>query len=320
MCISGIGELVEFVVLDFETASFSRTSPVEIGLVRFSKGVPVAEFSSLIKPPRGEQFDPMSISLHGITRDDVQDAPEFIDIYENVLSFIGSSLVVAHNASFDLAVLFSTAAHYGLPMPKLTKSLCTKELARKQLPTLKDTLEDACNFFSIENTQAHRAISDCVATGYLAISISEYINQDLDKFAIDVKLNLSTKTALLTQSPARKLPEKALRKSEAKAIAQTLEKTSEIQPLQGQEVILSGTFRNFGKQEGQMLVLKAGGSTGDNLSKKTAFLVSSDPKANNSKHKKARELQAKGSKVEIIDEDRFLELLGQIWVKHQSKS
>lgn len=305
---------VEFVVMDFETASLSRTSAIEIGLVRFVDGLPKEQYTSLINPPKGEKFHPDAVKLHGITASAVKQSPEFPSIYGELLSFIDDAVVVGHNVQFDLEVLFSSAAYYGLPEPRLKKHICTKILSQKHLSIKPNTLESSCEFFSITNPQAHRAISDCVATGFLAIAIADYVGKDLSQFVKRISEAERTKFSMLVQAvPKRRMPEKALRKAEAREISLSLETQSQVQPLKGLEVILSGTFQSFGKQEGQMLVLAAGGTTGDNLNKKTAYLVSSDLNSTNNKHKKALELQAKGSGIKIISESQFIELLGPIW-------
>jgi DNA polymerase-3 subunit epsilon len=305
---------VEFVVMDFETASLSRTSAVEVGLVRFVDGQPREQYTTLINPPKGEKFHPDAVKLHGITASTVKQSPNFPLIYEDLLDFIGDAVVVGHNVQFDLEVLFSSAAYYGLPKPKLKNRLCTKSLSQKHLSIEPNTLGASCEFFSIKNPQAHRAISDCVATGFLAIAIAEYVGKDLSQFVKRISQAERTKLSMLIQAaPKRRMPEKALRKGEAREISMSLGADSEDKPLRGLEVILSGTFQNFGKQEGQMLVLTAGGTTGDNLSKKTAYLVSSDLTSTNNKHKKALELQSKGSGIKIISESQFIELLGPIW-------
>ena len=300
--------------MDFETASLSRTSAVEVGLVRFVDGHPKEQYTTLINPPKGEKFHPDAVKLHGITANTVKQSPNFPLIYEDLLDFIGDAVVVGHNVQFDLEVLFSSAAYYGLPKPKLKNRLCTKSLSQKHLSIEPNTLGASCEFFSIKNPQAHRAISDCVATGFLAIAIAEYVGKDLSQFVKRISQAERTKLSMLIQAaPKRRMPEKALRKGEAREISMSLGADSEDKPLRGLEVILSGTFQNFGKQEGQMLVLTAGGTTGDNLSKKTAYLVSSDLTSTNNKHKKALELQSKGSGIKIISESQFIELLGPIW-------
>ena len=300
--------------MDFETASLSRTSAIEIGLVRFVDGLPKEQYTSLINPPKGEKFHPDAVKLHGITASAVKQSPEFPSIYGELLAFIDDAVVVGHNVQFDLEVLFSSAAYYGLPKPRLKKHICTKILSQKHLSIKPNTLESSCEFFSITNPQAHRAISDCVATGFLAIAIADYVGKDLSQFVKRISEAERTKFSMLVQAaPKRRMPEKALRKAEAREISLSLDTQSQIHPLKGLEVILSGTFQNFGKQEGQMLVLAAAGTTGDNLSKKTAYLVSSHLNSTNNKHKKALELQAKGSGIKIISESQFIELLGPIW-------
>ena len=91
------------------------------------------------------------------------------DFYE----FIGDGIIVAHNASFDMGFLYegyrrSGIDHFTHPV------IDTLELARFLHPEFKThRLGTLTKKFNIELTQAHRAIFDCEATGYLLASFIE---------------------------------------------------------------------------------------------------------------------------------------------------
>lgn len=301
--------------LDFETAGLSRTSAVEIGLVKYVAGEPVKEFSTLLRPPDGTEFDEKAVKLHSITEDDVIFSPTFPEIFAQVVDFLEGSVVVGHNVTFDLQVLFSTLAYYELKPPSMQGFICTQRLSGKFLPLKQKTLEAACGYFSITNARAHRAKEDCLATGSLALALAGYLGKDVSDFVepIPARVWLANKSDGSRSTRATKVPEKALRKAEAASMSSSLVSGEASHPLFGKEVILSGIFNSFSKKQGQILVLKAGGSTGDNLSRKTAFLVSSDTSSNNAKHRKARELQLQGFPLQIITELEFVELLGSVW-------
>lgn len=122
---------VDFVAIDFETANSFRGSPCAVGLARVRDGVVVETASSLMRPPSGyDHFDPWNIRIHGITPDQVKDAPVFADLWPSVLDFVGEDTVVAHNASFDLGVIREACTASGLPWPTM-RYACTLLLARK---------------------------------------------------------------------------------------------------------------------------------------------------------------------------------------------
>ena len=99
----------DFIAIDFETAVYARSSAISIGLVKFRNYQPVDTFYSLIRPPK-LYIRPNFTDIHGLTVDDVIDAPDFKQIWKkDILDFLegvhtGMPLA-AHNASFDMGVL-----------------------------------------------------------------------------------------------------------------------------------------------------------------------------------------------------------------------
>ena len=120
------------VALDFETANERRDSACAVGLAWIEGGVVVRRQSRLIRP-RELRFSPGNIRVHGILPADVRHLPEFPDAMAEFLPDLSSGLILAHNAGFDLGVLRSSLAAYGLAVPPFA-SLCTLQVARKVFP------------------------------------------------------------------------------------------------------------------------------------------------------------------------------------------
>lgn len=118
--------------IDFETANERRDSPCAVGLAWIEGGRVVRRESRLIRPAE-MRFSPGNIRVHGIRPRDVADAPSFPEAMAPFLPEIAGSLVLAHNASFDVGVLAATLQAYGLPQPAYA-SLCTVQLARRHWP------------------------------------------------------------------------------------------------------------------------------------------------------------------------------------------
>lgn len=125
---------MNFVALDFETANECRNSPCSIGLVRVENGLVTDRYYTLIKP-EPLRFSSWNIKIHGITPQAVADAPAFDAIWHDVRSFIGTHVVAAHNASFDMSVLRHTLDQYGLPYPEIPY-FCTVVAAKRTFPDL----------------------------------------------------------------------------------------------------------------------------------------------------------------------------------------
>ncbi len=76
-----------------------------------------------------------------------------------------------------------------------------------------------------------------------------------------------------------------------------------IGPLAGVTVVITGSFEGFSREEGEVMVRRAGGKNGSSVSKKTGFVVAGEKAG--SKLKAAEELG-----VEVITETEFLQRVG----------
>jgi DNA polymerase-3 subunit epsilon len=156
-----------FVAIDFETAKYSPESACSIGLVKYQDGKEVDSYYSLIRPPV-LYIRPDFTDIHGLTVEDVKDAPPFSELWERcILPFIGESILAAHNASFDMRVLRAVLKWYDIPKPAL-RNFCTLALARHTWPELESHALTALaqNFGIIY--QAHNALDDARTCGTIA--------------------------------------------------------------------------------------------------------------------------------------------------------
>jgi len=123
-----------WIALDFETANEQRASVCAVGVARVFDGKVVERRSWLVRPP-AMRFNGINISIHGITAEDVVDAPLFDELWSEIKPILTSGTVIAHNAGFDMSVLRHTLEVYGIPFPPI-RYLCTVTLARAAWPAL----------------------------------------------------------------------------------------------------------------------------------------------------------------------------------------
>lgn len=121
---------MNFVALDFETATPERNSACEIGMCVVENAEIIETKTWLIKPPSFPYFNPHNINVHGITPNDVAKAPTFDEIWPEIEEILYGNMMIAHNAAFDAGVLRSCLEHYGIFKPK-NKYLCSVQLAKK---------------------------------------------------------------------------------------------------------------------------------------------------------------------------------------------
>jgi DNA polymerase-3 subunit epsilon len=163
---------MNFVTIDFETAKKSRESACAVGLVKFEKGKPVDTWYSLIRPPR-LYIRPDFTDIHGLTVDDVRNAPVFANLWDSAIRpFIGGLPLGAHNAPFDMSVLRAVLEWYKLPVPPL-KHFCTLAIARNTWPELEShALTSLGETFGI-TYEAHHALDDARTCGTIACMAAE---------------------------------------------------------------------------------------------------------------------------------------------------
>ena len=122
---------MKFTAIDFETANADRGSVCSVGLAIVENGKVVKCLHQLIRPVPS-YFDRFNIMIHGITEDDVVDAPTFAEYWPTLWSHVCGPLV-AHNASFDLSVIRKALDHAAATYPE-TDYFCTNVIAKLVWP------------------------------------------------------------------------------------------------------------------------------------------------------------------------------------------
>lgn len=172
---------MKFLALDFETANRYRDSPCALGVTLMDSGEITHQGYWLIKPYH-KQFEFGNIRVHGIKPRDVQDAPEFDQVWhEHLKPLLEDRFLVAHNASFDMYVLRDTLHSYGIEMPWL-EYLCSVQLSRKAWPGLSTySLGPLARHFGLQINH-HHAGSDAEACARLtAMAFKEYDVRDVSE-------------------------------------------------------------------------------------------------------------------------------------------
>jgi len=147
---------LEYVAFDVETTGlFKNDRIVEIGLVAFSDGKVLEEWSTLLNPMR----DIGKSNIHGVTSSMVSTAPLFEDVINDIFRMINGRILVAHNLAFDARMLiqeFNRADTQG----EIGKGFCTMIASRRLLPGVGDSLESTCAELGVPSLKAHSALGD----------------------------------------------------------------------------------------------------------------------------------------------------------------
>jgi len=161
--------MTRFAAIDFETANYRADSACAIGVAIVEHGRIVARLHERIRPPSREF---VFSYIHGLTWNDVKDAPRFDAVWEGITrELAGIAFLAAHNAPFDRAVLGACCETYGLEVPA-HPFVCTVRLARAQWHIRPTRLPDVCHYLGIK-LRHHEADSDAEACARIVIAAQE---------------------------------------------------------------------------------------------------------------------------------------------------
>lgn len=303
---------MNFVTIDFETATSQRDSPCEIGLTFVESGKILETKSWLIKPLDG-RFDFFNILVHGIRPEHVADKPEFNELWSEIRPLVENKFLIAHNASFDISVLRRTLEVYKLPFPTLYYS-CSYIFSKKVwvgLPAY--DLKTLCRINDID-FKHHRAGEDSEATAKLTLKAFEIAGVTSIE---DFPKKLNTTVGKLYNGGFR--PSETRRIHKAKDLTKIVgdpTKHNVESIFYGRTVVFTGTLSSMVRSNAQQIIADIGGILANSVTKDTDFLivgqqdyrvVGDDGMSN--KQEKAVKIIEKGSALEILSEEDFLKNL-----------
>ena len=151
------------VALDIETTGLSPLRGhriIEIGAIAIEGGYPAEKFCSLIRIDR--KIPLQTQRIHGITNEMLEGQPEADEVLPRFYDFLRDSIIVAHNARFDMEFLRHEFNHISLRLKN--KSVCTLKMSRKLYPKLPNhRLDTLYRYLFGEITtdiRRHRALDD----------------------------------------------------------------------------------------------------------------------------------------------------------------
>jgi DNA polymerase-3 subunit epsilon len=300
---------LDFVAIDFETANESRDSVCEIGLA-IVKGGKIVNNPSWLVRPRGNYYSEFNISIHGIRPEDTEDKPSFEQLWEEIRPLIDGQVLIAHNASFDMYVLWDVLDLYSLDYPDL-QTMCSCSLARRVYPGLWSySLGVVCDHLGISLENHHRAGDDAAACAEIAIKaftdsgISDF-SMILDKLRIIMGKMDSEKQ---TYTGHRSKPIKA------SEITGDPSKHNPDNLFYGKRVVFTGALSSTDRKSAMQIIADIGGIPEKSVTLRTDILVVGQQDFRivgedgmSTKQEKAMELIEKGHHIEIMPESDFME-------------
>ncbi|MFV9921283.1 MAG: DNA polymerase III subunit epsilon [Anaplasma ovis] len=174
------------IVLDTETTGLDAATGdriIEIGCVELVDFVMTGQvFHKYINPERDIPI--AATKIHGITTDMVRDMPRFAEIADQFLSFVQDSVLVIHNAGFDLKFIEMEMERVGKTRPD-NPIVDTLEVARRKFPGMPASLDALCKRFDISTSSRkfHGALKDATLLARVYVELCGGIQRSLG-FAI----------------------------------------------------------------------------------------------------------------------------------------
>lgn len=144
--------------VDVETPNHRNDCISSIGIINVDSDGVVTSKYFLVNPEA--PFDSFNIRLTKITPEMVSDQPNFSELWPMIERYFTNSLIVAHNALFDLNVIVSCLNRYGLDVPLMFYA-CTYRIARAlKIPSSSYKLNDLSSYYQIDLKNHHNAMDD----------------------------------------------------------------------------------------------------------------------------------------------------------------
>jgi len=161
--------------LDFETTGLSphRGDRVcEVALQRVVGGIVETSFTTLVDPQR--PLSAQSFAINQISAEQLANAPTFSAIAGSLRAALADSVIVAHNAPFDLEFLHTELALAG-QLPLLAPAIDTLVIARRLFPKRTSHSLAALTTALGRPPPSHRAMDDVLALRVVFDHMATYL-------------------------------------------------------------------------------------------------------------------------------------------------
>jgi DNA polymerase III subunit epsilon len=282
---------MNFLAIDVETANADYSSICQIGIAHVENGQIAYKWSTLVNPRA--YFDPFNVSIHGIRKEDVKDAPTFDKIYQELSERISNQITV-HHMPFDKTAISRAC---------IENKLCTidarwldsAKIARRtweQFAYKGYGLANLANFLRID-FEHHDALEDAITAAKVVIHACEKHQMSIEEWYKKISQPIQIFYGGSSIIHFEGNPEGSL---------------------YGETLVFTGTLSLL-RREAAKIASDIGCHVDDSITKCTTILVVGTQDEfklagyeKSSKHRKAEELIQKGFPIKILTEKDFIEM------------
>jgi DNA polymerase-3 subunit epsilon len=248
-------------------------------------------------PAPHDEFVEYNIKVHGIGPDAVATAPTFLELLPEIVEYVGSDIVCAHNARFDHAVLDAAAKAVGSTPPRF-RYLCTQTAAKRCLQLPRYSLPYVASALGVRLPDHHGPGGDSLAVALVVPALA-------------ARLNISDLEEMIAVTQAA--PSTASRSdSDQSQLGENLG-----HPLEGRVIVFTGTLSSMTRDQAHEECVHVGAHPGKTVTARTNVLVAGDQDPNrlvpgavlSQKAQDAFDRRENGQDIEVMTEYDFLQAL-----------
>jgi DNA polymerase III subunit epsilon len=165
------------IVLDTETTGLDPLRGdrlVEIGCIELLNSIPSGQtFHRYLNPQRDMPAE--AFAVHGLSAEYLADKPLFADVVDDFLAFLGDAPLIIHNAAFDAGFINAELDRCGRGAIARERLVDTLMLARRKFVGVRNSLDDLCARFGINNAKRikHGALLDAELLAEVYLELTE---------------------------------------------------------------------------------------------------------------------------------------------------
>lgn len=195
---------IAFVDLETSGVRSAYDRIIEIGILRVENNKIVRSYSTLLNPL--SYIPPEIEKITGITTKDVENAPVFSRVANEVLEILKDCVFVAHNVRFDYGFLKTEFMRENISFS--TRHFCTVRLSRSLFPKYKHhNLDALIERFDIECKNRHRALDDAKVLFEFFTKLQSTVDEKILEKAVSLALKKPSLPIELKNTDVSLLPE-----------------------------------------------------------------------------------------------------------------
>lgn len=297
---------MKFLVYDVETAQKSdRGSICSVGWVLLDNDRIIDQGYSLINP--NCSFSNVNTSVHGLTAKDVKDAPCFGDYWNDVLcQLMTSSVVLAHNASFDMYATEQALYSAGIEDPGIDY-IDTLHLFKIVVNAESYKLSELTASIGYEY-QAHNSLEDALALTHLLFRVRDLGGFD-DLATMVIRASVPCENTQTNNYEPHDIKPSRSFKSHCRDVEMAASGV-----FSGLRFCITGDLPGYERADLERMILENGGKPMSAVSGKTDYLLVCEQvdipyDKMTGKHRQATDLISAGGKIKIINPDQFFAMI-----------